>query len=269
MNSATAINGSFTVSNKNAKAGDTVKVTPTAASGFVVDEVTVTDKNGDAVEVTKNADGTYSFVMPAKDAQPVTVEVTFICDGGDNCPTKDYTDVDQSAWYHKFVDYVVERKLMVGVAPNVFSPEGTTTRAELVTVLWRLDGAPVVEKDVFTDVPAGTWYSAPIAWAASHDIVGGYGDGKFGPDDPVTREQMVAILYRYAIYKGYNVTNLAELTGYTDASSVDAWAVTAMRWAVANDIIEGTTTTTLSPDGDSTRAQVATILMRFIEDYAK
>lgn len=266
-----AKNGSFTVSDKYASAGKTVKVTPKANDGYVVDQVTVTDKNGKTVEVKANSDGTYSFVMPAKAAQPVTVKVTFKEEEQVHvCPSEKYTDVNTAAWYHEGVDYAIKNGLMEGVGSNLFAPDATTTRAMVVTILYRLDGEPAVTKDIpFADVPAGQWYSNAINWAAANGIVDGYGNGKFGPDDTITREQMAAILYHYASYKGYSVSDLANLTGYTDAASVSEWAATAMRWAVAEGLIEGTSATTLSPSGDSTRAQVATILMRFCEGVVK
>lgn len=266
-----AKNGSFTVSDKYASAGKTVTVTPKANEGYVVDQVTVTDKNGNNITVTQNADGTYSFVMPAKAAQPVTVKVTFKEEEQVHvCPSEMYTDVNTEAWYHEGVDYAIKNGLMEGVGGNLFAPDATTTRAMVVTILYRLEGEPAVTKDIpFADVPAGQWYSNAINWAAANGIVDGYGDGKFGPDDTITREQMAAILYRYASYKGYSVSDLANLTGYTDAASVSEWASTAMRWAVAEGLIEGTNATTLSPSGDSTRAQVATILMRFCEGVVK
>ena len=266
-----AKNGSFTVSDKYASAGKTVKVTPKANDGYVVDQVTVTDKNGNNITVTQNADGTYSFVMPAKSAQPVDVKVTFKLDDAEkDCPSEKFTDVDQDKWYHEGVDYAIKNGLMEGVGGNLFAPDATTTRAMVVTILYRLDGEPAVTKDIpFADVPAGQWYSNAINWAAANGIVDGYGNGKFGPDDTITREQMAAILYRYASYKGYSVSDLANLTGYTDAASVREWASTALRWAVAEGLIEGTSATTLSPSGDSTRAQVATLLMRFCEGVVK
>lgn len=266
-----AKNGSFTVSDKYASAGKTVKVTPKANDGYVVDQVTVTDKNGNNITVTQNADGTYSFVMPAKSAQPVDVKVTFKEEEQVHvCPSEKYTDVNTAAWYHEGVDYAIKNGLMEGVGSNLFAPDATTTRAMVVTILYRLDGEPAATKDIpFADVPAGQWYSNAINWAADNGIVDGYGNGKFGPDDTITREQMAAILYRYASYKGYSVSNLANLTGYTDAASVSEWASTAMRWAVAEGLIEGTSATTLSPSGDSTRAQVATIFMRFCEGVVK
>lgn len=266
-----AKNGSFAISDKNAKAGDTVKVTPKANNGYVVDQVVVTDRNGKTVEVKANSDGTYSFVMPAKAAQPVTVKVTFKEEEQVHvCPSEKYTDVNTAAWYHEGVDFAIENKLMVGTGADTFAPDATTTRAMVVTILYRLEGEPAVTKDIkFGDVPAGTWYTDAVNWAAANGIVNGYGDGKFGPDDTITREQMAAILYRYASYKGYSVSDLANLTGYTDAASVSEWASTAMRWAVAEGLIEGTGAATLSPSGDSTRAQVATILMRFCEGVVK
>lgn len=271
VNSVKATNGSFAISDKNAKAGDTVKITPKANDGYVVDQVTVTDKNGNNITVTQNADGTYSFVMPEKAAQPVDVKVTFKLDDGEkDCPSEKFTDVDQDKWYHEGVDYAIKNGLMNGTGADTFAPDATTTRAMVVTILYRLDGEPAVTKDIpFADVPAGQWYSNAINWAAANGIVNGYGDDKFGPDDTITREQMAAILYRYASYKGYSVSDLANLTGYTDAASVSEWASTAMRWAVAEGLIEGTNATTLSPSGDSTRAQVATILMRFCEGVVK
>ena len=271
VNSVKATNGSFAISDKNAKAGDTVKITPKANEGYVVDQVTVTDKNGNNITVTQNADGTYSFVMPAKSAQPVDVKVTFKLDDAEkDCPSEKFTDVDQDKWYHEGVDYAIKNGLMNGTGANTFAPDATTTRAMVVTILYRLEGEPAVTKDIkFGDVPAGTWYTDAVNWAAANGIVNGYGNGKFGPDDTITREQMAAILYRYASYKGYSVSDLANLTGYTDAASVSEWASTAMRWAVAEGLIEGTSATTLSPSGDSTRAQVATILMRFCEGVVK
>ena len=263
-----ATNGSYTVSDKNAKAGDTVKVTPKANKGYVVDQVTVTDKNGKAVSVKDNGDGTYSFVMPEKAVQPVTVKVTFKLDT--SSAADKFTDVDKNAWYIDAVNYVVEKGLMEGTGATTFAPNATTSRAMIVTILYRLEGEPGVTKDVkFTDVASGQWYSDAINWAATNGIVNGYGENKFGPNDNVTREQMTAILYRYASYKGYNVSGQANLNGYTDANTINDWATNAMRWAVSAGLIQGTSNTTISPVDDSTRAQIATVLMRFCENIAK
>ncbi len=264
-------NGSFTVSDKNAAAGATVKVTPKANKGYVVDEVTVTDDNGRSVRVKDNVDGTYSFVMPEKAAQPVSVEVTFKPEVVEkDTPSDKFADVAANAWYREAVDYVVANGLMNGTDANNFAPNATTTRAMVVTILYRLEGEPATTRNLpFADVAAGTWYSDAINWASTNGIVTGYDENTFGPNDSVTRAQMAAILYRYAELKGYNVARLADLAGYTDAAALGSWADAAMRWSVAEGLIEGTASDTLSPNGNSTRAQIATILMRFCEGVAK
>ena len=159
--------------------------------------------------------------------------------------------------------------MMDGIGNNLFSPNGTTTRAMIVTILHRLENQPASGSSTFTDVPANQWYTNAVAWAAANGIVDGYGDGRFGPNDTITREQMAAILYRYAQFKGYDVSNTGNLSGYTDAAQVSEWARTAMGWANAQGLITGNTATTLNPTGSATRAEVATILMRFVENVAK
>lgn len=179
-----------------------------------------------------------------------------------------FTDVAQDAWYREAVEYAVAHGLMNDTSKTTFSPETVTTRAMIVTILHRLEGGSEAGTGNFTDVEPGKWYTEAIAWAAGHDIVQGYGNGKFGPDDTITREQMAAILYRYAAYKGYDISAQADLSGYADAGSVSGWASDAMRWTVAKGLIGGTSNTTLSPSGSALRCQVATILMRFCEGIA-
>ncbi len=159
-----------------------------------------------------------------------------------------FRDVSRSDWFFDDVLYVYEHGMMNGTGADIFAPDATTTRAMVVTILYRLDGEPAVTENIsFADVPAGQWYSNAINWAAANGIVSGYGNDKFGPDDTFTREQMAAILYRYASFKGYSVSDLANLTGYADAAGVSGWASTAMRWAVAKGLISGTGADTLSP----------------------
>ncbi len=262
--------GTVEASLASAVTGAKVTLTVTPDDGYVLGSLTVTDINGNVMSVTDNGNGTHAFTMPQGGA---TVNATFklkLCDGGVDCPSHNFTDVDHTAWYHEGVDYAIANKLMFGKADGIFAPDGITTRAEMVTILYRLDGEPAATKDVkFDDVPGGQWYSDAINWAAANEIVGGYGNGKFGPSDTITREQMATILYRYASYKGYDMTKLDNLTDYTDADTVSDWADTAVKWAVAEDVINGTSTTTLSPSGDSTRAQAATIFMRFCENITK
>ncbi len=184
--------------------------------------------------------------------------------------TNPYADVKSSDWFYGAVKYVSQNSLMSGTSTTAFEPNANMTRAMLVTVLYRLDGNPAVNgSNGFTDVTDGQWYTDAVTWANANAIVSGYGSGLFGTNDSVTREQLAAILYRYAQYKGYDVTASVDLTSYTDAASVSSWAETAMEWVVAQSLINGTTTTALSPAGDATRAQVATILMRFCENIVK
>ena len=178
-----------------------------------------------------------------------------------------YTDVPEGSWYYDAVRYVTEKGLMNGVTADSFAPNATTTRGMIVTILYRLENEPAAGKCSFTDVTAGQWYTDAVAWAAA-GIVNGYGD-TFGPNDAITREQMAAILYRYASYKGYNVSAQADLSGYTDAGRTSAYAVEAMRWANAEELITGVTASTLVPGGSAIRAQAAAILMRFCENLSK
>ncbi len=253
-------NGTVTITPTNPKQGATVTVTPKPDAGYEVDTITVTDKNGSQVQVTDNGDGTYRFTQPAS---RVTVAVTFT-ETKQPAPDLPFTDVDSAAWYAEAVSYMLERGLMTGTAPDTFSPNSTTTRAMIVTILYRLEGAPGTNGDTaFTDVERGTWYTDPIAWAAANGVVEGTTPTTFAPNAPVTREQMATILYRYLAAKGYDVTARADLSDYTDANQVSSYATEAMSWANALGLITGDTPATLTPQASATRAQVATILMRF------
>ena len=179
-----------------------------------------------------------------------------------------FTDVPADEWYAGAVNYAVENGLMNGVGGGKFDPEGSMTRAMLVTVLWRYEGEPAEGENTFTDVPEGTWYTGAVAWAASNGIVGGIGNGKFDPDGSITREQMATILYRYAQKKGIDTSKRGELSGFADSGNVSSWAKDALQWTVAEGIINGSDGKLL-PQGNATRAQVSAILMRFLENNMK
>ena len=190
----------------------------------------------------------------------------------DPTPEATFTDVSETAWYKNSVDYAVEHGLMNGTGTNTFEPESTMTRAMLVTVLWRYANAPKPGANPFTDVPNGKWYTDAVAWAAEKGVVNGVGDGKFEPDGSVTREQMATILYRYAQKVGIDTSKHTELSAFPDASRVSAYARAPMQWVVAEGVIGGSRENGqdwLNPQGNATRAEVATILMRFIENVAK
>lgn len=178
--------------------------------------------------------------------------------------------MDEDDWWFDSIYYVCARGLFQGTSRSTFEPQGTMTRAMVVTVLHRLEGAPEVSAtSPFQDVQAGQWYTTAVNWASANGIVEGYPDGRFGVGDEVTRQQMVVILYRYAKYKGYSLSAAVDLDGYSDAEEIDAWARDAMTWASAKGIIAGTTPTTLAPRGNASRAQVAAVLMRFVENANK
>ena len=190
----------------------------------------------------------------------------------DPTPEATFTDVSETAWYKNSVDYAVEHGLMNGTGTNTFEPESTMTRAMLVTVLWRYANAPKPGANPFTDVPNGKWYTDAVAWAAENGVVNGVGDGKFEPDGSVTREQMATILYRYAQKVGIDTSKHTELSAFPDANRVSAYARAPMQWIVAEGVIGGSRENGqdwLNPQGNATRAEVATILMRFIENVAK
>ncbi|MBE6944629.1 MAG: hypothetical protein E7459_00895 [Ruminococcaceae bacterium] len=182
-----------------------------------------------------------------------------------SCPANDFTDVTENAWYHDAVDYVVLRGMMKGKGNGEFAPAANLTRAELVTVLYRMTGEPSVDGLVnpFADVPAGTWYTDAVVWAYHTGVVNGMSEDTFAPNANITREQIATILYRYA---GAEEAPEDALTGYTDAGAISPWAVEAMRWAVSADIINGMTINALAPQGNATRGQIATILMRYCEN---
>lgn len=224
---------------------------------------------GREVELTRASGTRYTFTMPCG---RVTVEAAFAeIDHAELCPSADYTDVAPDAWYRTAVDYVIENGLMVGTSATTFSPEASTTRAQLVTILWRLEGSPVVNYLMdYEDVPEDAWYAEAVRWAASKGIAGGYGEGIYGPEDDITREQMALILYRYAQHKGYDTTQGGmEVREFTDYEEISDWALEGMTWAVNAGLLSGKDNGILDPIGDATRAEVAQILMNFCENIVK
>ena len=261
VNVTTATNGTVTADKKTAAKGATVTVTATPSTGYVVDKITVVDKDGKAVDVTAK-DGKYSFVMPAS---AVTVTATFKAEtpAPSGLP---FVDMKSGDWFYDAVKYAYENGLMNGTSETIFAPNGTMNRAMIVTVLYRLEKTPAVTTaSQFADVPAGQWYSDAVAWAAANNIVNGYNETTFGPMNAVTREQMAAILYRYEQYKGMDTVTLEEnLARFPDKDKVSAYAVPAMQWAVGQKVINGNADGTLNPTGTATRAQVAQIFTNLL-----
>lgn len=187
----------------------------------------------------------------------------------DNCPSADYTDVDTGAWYHEAIDFAIENDLMNGVGDNIFNPDGNLSRAMMVRILWNMEDQPTNVSGSYSDVVAGAWYEKAVLWATANNIVNGYPDGSFGPDNSITRQEMAAILYRYAQFKEYDMTAEDDLTRFPDGDETAEWAETFVRWAVAEGLLNGGDDGTLDPAGTATRAEVAQIFMNYCEKIAK
>lgn len=177
-----------------------------------------------------------------------------------------FQDVRPGDWCYDAVRYVFEAGLMNGTAADTFTPNASTTRGQIVAILYRLEGSPAAGLSQFSDVGSGAYYASAVSWASANGIVNGYGDGTFRPGNPITREQMAAFLYRYAVYKNRAGSARADLSAFADAGQIASYAVEPLRWANAAGLINGVTANTLSPAGNATRAQVAVILSRFAQN---
>ena len=263
-------NGIVGVNMPFAYAGYTVFVMAKADDAHVLFKVSVTDKMGNPVVLQDMGNGVFTFMMPACD---IVVSAKFMpdgsyfsCDGDAACPMYPYADLDCDAWYHDGVHYCMDAGLMQGIGIGKFDPDGTTTRAMIVTMLWRLEGKPVVNYLMqFEDVSADTWYTEAVRWAASEKIVEGW-NGQFDPMGEITREQLATILWRYAQYKGYDVGagEQTGILGYSDAHEVSAYAVPAMKWNCGVGLMQGNGKE-LTPGALATRAQAAALFQRFVE----
>ncbi len=256
-------NGAIDV-DRYATEGDKVTITVSPDEAYMLDEMTLTS-GGKDVEVTDNGDGTYTFTMPSGD---VKIEVTFAEDPNwepePEEPAMPFVDVNEGDWFYDVVLYAYDNGLMTGVSATEFAPNQTTTRGMIVSMLARLEGVTSAEDAGFADVAANDWYATAVNWAASVGVVNGYEDNTFRPNAPITREQMAAILYNYADYKGYDVSARADLSDYADAASISSWAEDVLAWANAEGLINGMTATTIDPQGATTRAQTAAMFERFL-----
>ena len=196
----------------------------------------------------------------------MTVYAGWRADENPDIVVNPFTDVSEKDWFYNDAMFVYKNGLMLGTSKTLFSPHGTVTRGMMATILWRMEGslAPKGENS-FTDVEAGMWYTDAITWTAENGIFAGYSKDKFGPDDPITREQLTAIFYRYADYKGYKLTVTGNLDKFEDADKITDYAKTVMQWAVGNGLIKGKSENLLDPQGTATRAEIAAMLHRFVE----
>ena len=261
------IGGEVSASKNRAYKGDTVTLTITPDAGYELTELTVTDSRGNVVDLTKVSDSKYTFKMPGYDVE-VDAEFAKIetsCPRDWTCPMYGYTDLNRTLWYHDGIHFCIENDLMVGTGTNIFEPNTTLTRAMLVTILWRLEGSPVVNYAMdFEDVESDKWYTEAIRWAASEKIVEGYGNGKFGTSDAITREQLATILYRYEQSKGGGFTGLwSYRMDFVDLADVSDWAYEAMCWMNMNEVVTGKPGKLLDPKGSATRAEAAAMIQRY------
>lgn len=242
--------------------GDSIYIDVTPDKGYQVKSITATDELGRRVSVYEAVkENQYYFTMPESD---VTVSVEFSY----RVLTNPFTDVKTGDWFYDAVSYVYTEGLMTGTGTYTFSPSAPTSRAMLVTILWRLQGEPYVSGSSFNDVKSSAYYYDAVRWAARYGIVEGYEGNVFKPDDAITREQFAAILYRYAEYCKYSTSASTNLSAYKDNAKVSSWAGTAMKWAVAKGLFEGDNLGNLDPQGQTTRAAAAKLLMAFCENVA-
>ena len=259
--------GRVTVQPGRADKGDTVTITVYPNDGYELDELVVTDSRGNEIDLDARSATRFTFTMPGG---KVTVEASFIREGGQTqTPQTTFADVPASAWYYDAVEYVYENGLMSGVSGGWFAPNDTLTRAMLVQTLYAMEGRPAAASAGFADVASGDWYASAVNWAAANGVVSGVSETGFGPNNALTREQLALILYRFAQYKGYDVTGTSDLAAYADGSSVSGWAAEAMGWAVDAGLISGVGGNQIAPTGTASRAQVAQILMNFCENVAR
>ena len=240
-----------------ASAGAKVTITVTPGRNATVQRITVTDEDGERLKLTENRDGTYSFTMPSGTAN---VYVRF---SGSGLP---FADVPSGSWYYDDVAYVYDTGLMTGLTATTFGPNLSTTRGMIVTILWRMENEPAAKHGCpFADVRRGSYYEQAIAWASENGIVTGFDASTFAPDRAITREQLAAILFRFAAYRGMDAVTLREnLSSFQDQAAISAYAVSALNWAVGEGLMQGAGDK-LEPTGNATRAQVAAMLRRFIQ----
>ena len=242
--------------------GEQVTITVLPDDGYALDEIVITDENGETIEFVDNGDGTITFTMPSGD---VTITATFVESDEPEC-TLPFVDVHANDWFFDPVCYVYREGLMTGTSATTFAPNATTTRAMIVSILARQENVTSAEDAGFTDVDENDWFATAVNWAAREGIVTGFEDDSFRPNAAITREQLAAILCNYSAWKGEDTSALAGLDEYTDAISISSWATDTMSWAVAEQLLAGVTENTLEPQGAATRAQVAAVLQRFLSE---
>ena len=250
-------NGTVTVSTKYATSGSTVTITVKPDDGFKLDELTVIDKNGNELKLTDKGNGKYTFTMPAS---KVEINAAFVKE----VEISPFSDVSTSAYYYEAVKWAQKKGITGGIGNGLFGPNQPCTRAQIVTFLWRAAGSPVVNYAMnMSDVPESSYYAEAVRWALSEGITTGTTENTFSPDSECTRAQAVAFLFRYAASEAVTLQEL--VSGFSDADSVPGYALPAMNWALAEEIVQGNGSK-LMPNDSCTRAQIVTFLFRAYQD---
>ena len=255
---AQAEHGTVTVRPAGAKEGETVTLSVSPDAGYTLETIAARDSRGGEVPLARDGLNRYTFSMPLLD---VEVTASFV-PGGELA----FQDVRPGDWCYDAVRWAFEAGLMNGTSATAFTPNSPTTRGQIVAILYRLEGSPAMGANRFSDVAPGAYYAAAVSWASAGGIVNGYGDGTFRPNNLITREQLAAFLYRYASQKGRDVSGRTALNAFADAGQVASYAVEPLSWAVSAGLVNGVSADTLSPRGNASRAQVAVILSRFVQN---
>lgn len=269
--------GKISADPANAAEGKTVVLTVEPDRGYRLTDLSVTDADGNGVELTEDADGTWTFTMPGGGA---TVAASFGCDGGELCPSHAFTDVDSGQWYHDAIDWAVGNGVLHGTSATTMEPNGILTRAQLAAILYNIEGAAAGDTSVlgaYADTDGSAWYAGCLSWAVEKGLIKGWtgpdGTALIAPDAPVTREQAAAILMRWSEMRGEDVSARADLSEYPDAGSVSNWAEGVMSWAVGAGVINGVDqedgSRELQPLGTASRAQAAGLMMNLCAGSAE
>lgn len=260
-------NGKVTVSKETAEKGETVQITVAPEEGYELGDLKVVDKEDKTVKLTSAGDNAFSFTMPESD---VVVATAFAKKGSDPDPQQKFTDVPAGSWYEDAVYYVTGKGYFTGIGNNKFDPKGNVTRGQLCTILYAMEGKPTVTSgNVFSDVAPSKYYYDPVRWAAANGMVAGYTDKTFKPNVYVSRQQLATVLYKYTVYKKFDVSVSANITTFADYKSITSYAVTPLRWAVSHKVMSGTNRNTLNPLGAATRAEFAVMLKAYDANVRK
>ena len=261
-----ANNGTIETSKTTADKGEYIVITVKPDKGYQLGALEAVGEDGKMLALDSEKDNEFIFQMPESD---VVVSASFVKQGTDP-ETRRFVDVPSGAWYEGAVNYVADKGYLDGVGNNRFDPNGRVTRGQLCTILYAMEGKPTVTAgSVFPDVGVSKYYYDPVRWAATNGMVAGYTDGTFKPEVFVSRQQLAAVLYKYTVYKKYDVSVSADITKFADYSSVSNYAVSPLRWAVSHKVMSGTNTNRLEPQSAATRAELAVMLKAYDANVRK